>query len=381
VVRRETVTGVLWDARADVGIVATIGAADLVDAVDDLPPAGIVRGVDASAFARVARGLRGASTVAVGASTDPRVPLTLGSGAAVLRVAPQGIGEDLAAPPLGAPGPSVDVDARDLARALGAAAQWTEGGQDDRVLLSWSPTTLRVLGASAHRVLAVSAPAFSADSVGVLPLPRSASKMAASLLRSATGRASVQATSGLVTLTSTTAWGSLGVVCQRHTAEDANARVAQIETVVATVDARRPALVAQIDAGDLRTALRRGAALGHLGLGALVTVLTSDARGLVVGHVLSADDPVDALHVEPLDGWTTGRGTVAVDPRLLRGLLPRTGPVLLDCGAPDEPVRVRVVEGALSLDSLVMPYAPKRALAWGAYVLGGGPAVGAEVAA
>ncbi len=376
--RREALTAILWDRHADLGVVATITPAGLVDAVDDLPPGGLVAEVGLQAFAKLAKAHKGAGTVPFKVSGTA---VTIGTYKVVRPLA-----SEPTAPPLGASGPVAHLDGRDLARAIGVAGSFADDSSP--VLLSFADGGLSVLGGGQYRFVRATVAADTPEPIETA-LPAAAAKIAQRLLKRSTGRATIQVTDGLVTLTGqwdisggpTPRQGSLGVICRRA---DDSAMLGRVADLFSSIDGRAPSLLAQVDARDLKLAIKRGQPLAHLHEGVehmtgprgapLTTILTSDAAGLLMGHMLASDvdsDPTHkTLHAEPIEGWTVGRGSVALNPKLLRGLLPTSGPVVLDCGGTADPIRVRVVDGAVSLDTIVMPFAPNMAAHWGARVRG-----------
>ncbi len=368
-VRREAVTAVLWDRYADLGVVASIDTTELVSAVDDLPARGLSVTLDLPAFHQLAAGLKREPTVTVdvcaGDASAEKVTLRTARAALRLKLCTS---PDLTGAPLGASGPTARLDGRDLSKALGLAARFADPSHPagEHVTLSLAEGSLSVLAGGEHRFGRLTVGAVDVTEPVEAAIPAPAAKAAHAVLRQATGEATLQASGDLITLTGATRHGSLGVILRR-TAVPAVAQ--QVPGMFAKVDTRTPRLLAQLDARALGDALKRGKPLAPLANpGApLTTVLTTDRAGrLLVGHVLGSRYQGDAgaVHVEQIDAWTTGRGTVAANPKLLAGLLPRRGPVVVDCGAPDEPIRVRVVDGTLSLDTVVMPYAPEDAHSW-----------------
>ncbi|HEY5657920.1 MAG TPA: hypothetical protein VIY27_09040 [Myxococcota bacterium] len=377
--RREGVRGILWDRRADLGVLAAIEAAGLVDAVDDLPAAGLRVEVSLDSFAKLARAFASEPTVSFDVAGGA---LTLRGAGGSYRVVPA-TDDEPTTPPLGASGPTAVLDGRDLGRALGLAARFADDEQHgERVLVEVADGGLSILAGGAHRFVRATA---TADGEPIeTAISSHSARVAERVLKRSTGTATVQVTGRLVILTGDGGLGSLGVICRRDDvasdpadtdgAEQRAAEVAgmraRVRGLFDNVSARPGRFVAQIETKDLRAALDRGRALRHLATPAspLTTVLTSDARGLLVGHVLATpyDEPAaDAHHLESVEGWTTGAGAaVAINPKLLGGLLPKSGPVLLDCGEPADPIRVRVVDGGVSLDTIVMPYGPDLCAGW-----------------
>lgn len=367
IVRRDAVSGVVW-GQGPVGIAAHVATSELVQAVDDLPAAGLVATLDLTALAKLTKALRREPRVMVEVTGSEAVTLRAGAGA--YRVKPATV-EHPRQTPLGGGGTVAKLDAGDLGKALGLAARFADPttAHGDHVRLAAGGSTLSILAGSNLRVgrLTVGAVDLPAGEAVEAIVPSAAAKAAHAVLRQAKGSATVEVTPSLVVLTGQTKHGSLGVMIEHEA--DAVLDPSATRDLFAAIDTRQPSLLAQLDAKALAQALKRGAPLRHAANpGApLTTVLTTDRHGrLLVGHVLATghegdDDARAHVHAEEVEAFVTGRGTVAVSPKLMAGIVPKAGPVVVDCGSPSEPIRVRAVDGALSIDVAAAPYAPDQA--------------------